>query len=222
MHNKLFLLSLALLSCHILFAQNQEPDQWVFNSVQHTDASYRITVGPKAGAGLALGSSLTAYDFSLHSGFAYQAGAAANVHFGRRIGENLGGTGWMGVEAEVLYCGRSIATDLGPMSLACIEIPVLLQVYPLPSLAIETGPTFVKILKCSPDKMQYGDLLFNTGQLTGGDMMLTLGASYKTDLGLLFGVRYNMGLSPLAGNFDAKISTAVVSVAYMFDFMKNQ
>ena len=54
--------------------------------------------------------------------------------------------------------------------------------------------------------------------------MPTAGLVYKARLNdnsaLLIDARYNMGMSNLAGNFDTKVSTAMLSIAYMFNIVK--
>ena len=213
MHKKLLLIALALLSCQALLAQ--EEWSWV-GSTQ--DKSYRLEIGPKIGAGLTIATQPTKFTSSFKNGLAYQLGLSTNMHFGRRYSTSPGGTGWFGVEAEVLYGGRNLGVEVkgASLSMHCLEIPLLLQFYPTPSLAIEAGPTFTKILKCTPEQLQLEDVVLNTGQLSGSDVMLTAGVAYKTPVNLMVDARYNLGFSPLAGNLDSKISTFMVSIVYVF------
>lgn len=231
MYKKLLLIAFALLSCNILFSQ----DQWDWNDTPTShDRSYSIAIGPKAGIGIAMGtdgtfmtSDSTSYGFDFTSGIAYQIGASANIHFGRRNPQSPGGTGWLGVEAELLYSSRNIKAKDGNLRMHCLEIPILVEIYPIPSLAIEIGPTFVSILKCSPEQLYFDDIEPNTiavgvpqiGQITGSDLMLTFGINYKLPMGLAFDARYNLGNKALAGNFDCKISSLMVSVSYLFSLV---
>ena len=216
MRKKLLFIALALLSCQALFAQEKQ-EEWNWGGSTQ-DKSYRFGLGLKAGAGLAIATAPTNYNCSFNGGLAYQVGLATNMHFGRRYSTSPGGTGWLGIEAEILYGGRNIGIEgeEATLGMHCLEIPLLVQFYPTPSLAIEMGPTFSKILKCSPDQMQLGDVVVNTGHLSSSDVMLTAGLAYMTPVNLMVDVRYNLGFSSLAGNLDSKVSTAMVSVAYLF------
>ena len=218
MRKKLLFITLALLSCQALFAQ----EEWDWGgSVQ--DKSYRFELGPKVGAGLTVTTQPTNYSFSFNSGLVYQFGLSTNMHLGRRYSTSPGGTGWFGIEAEVLYGIRKLGIKgmETTMTMQCIEVPILAQFYPMPSLAIEVGPTITKILKCSPEWLQLENIVLNTGQLSSSDIMLTAGIAYKTPIHLMFDLRYNLGFAPLAGNFDSKVSTATVSVVYLFGFVKS-
>ena len=217
MHKKLLLITLALLSCHALLAQ--EEWSWV-GSTQ--DKSYRLELGPKIGAGLAIATQPTNFSSSFNNGLAYQLGLSTNMHFGRRYPTSPGGTGWFGLEAEVLYGNRNLGVEgkETTLSMHCLEIPLLIQLYPIPSLAIEVGSTFTKILKCSPEQLQLNNVVLNTGKLSGSDVMLTAGIAYKTSINLMLDMRYNLGFSALAGNLDSKVSTAMLSVSYLFGLGK--
>ena len=102
----------------------------------------------------------------------------------------------------------------------CVEIPLLAQVYPVSQLGLEAGVTLVRTMGFAPELMQTDNAFLHTGQISAGDMMLTVGACYKTAFGLMLDARYNLGFSPLAGNLNTKVSTAMVSVAYLFDIVK--
>ena len=219
MHKKLLLIAFALLSCQALLAQEEE---WSWSSSTQ-DKSYRFELGPKIGAGLALATKPTNYSFNFSSGLAYQVGLSANMHFGRRYSTSPGGTGWFGLEAEILYGGRMLGIEgtKANMTMHCIEIPLLLQFYPAPSLAIEAGSTLTKIIKCSPEELQLENVVLNTGQLASNDVMITMGVAYKTPINLMLDLRYNMGLFALAGNLDSKISSLKASIVYVLKLSKD-
>lgn len=223
MFKKLFFIAFALLSCNALFSQD---DFYRPSNLKDRDNSFRIAAGVKVGGGMAMATDPTVvttaypmgYAIDFKNRLAFQAGAVANVHFGRRQDSSPGGTGWFGAQAEVLYGIRTIGTEKKiSVTMHCLEIPVLFQVYPIPALAIEVGPTFTKILKCTPDQLQLDDISINTGKLSGSDIMLTAGVAYKTPINLMVDFRYNIGLFTLAGNLESKVSTVMVSVAYLFN-----
>lgn len=223
MRKILFFLAFALLSCNALFSQD---DFYRPSNLKDRDNPFRIAAGVKVGGGLAMATDPTVvttnyptgYDIDFKNRFAFQVGAVANMHFGRRQDSSPGGTGWLGAQAEVLYGIRTIGTEKGTtLKMHCLEIPVLFQVYPIPALAIEVGPTFTKTLKCTPDQLQLDDIALNTGKLSGSDIMLTAGIAYKTPINLMVDFRYDIGLFTLAGNLESKVSSAMVSVAYLFN-----
>lgn len=214
MNKRLLIITLSLLSCTALYSQKN----WEWESPESSrDKSYRIEIGPKLGAGLALATAPTNYSFTFQPKLAYQAGLSANIHLGRRHQQSIGGTGLMGFEVEAMIGGRMLGTSAGNMSMLCLEIPVMVQFYPIPSLALEIGPTFTKILKCSPEQLQFDDIILNTGRLTSSDIMLTAGICYKTPIHLAIDLRYNYGIYLLAGNIDSKVSTVMFSMAYLFN-----
>jgi len=213
MCKNLLLVLLAALCCGGLFAQECEDDR-----------PYRIAIGPKVGVGLAMGSHSNLENLNFGMGVGYQFGAAFNAHFGRRYELSCGGTGWLGLQLEAVYGGRNIKLGSTSLGTSCIEVPVLAQLYVIPNLAIEAGATMVKVLGCSPDQLNYEGATYGTGEIKGSDVMITAGLAYKTRINpsssLLMGVRYNMGMSPLAGNFDTKVSSVMLSFAYLFNIVK--
>ena len=151
----------------------------------------------------------------------YQTGICVNAHFGRRqgLGSNRGGTGWFGAEAEVLYGMRNFKLNETNVRIGCIEAPMLIQVYFIPEMSIEAGLTMVKVLNFKPDLMQFDYAFLHTGQIKGYDVMLTVGLCFKA-AGMMMDLRYNQGMSGLAGNFDSKVSSVVLSLAYLIDVLK--
>lgn len=215
MRKHLLLILFAALCCNGLFAQDEEIDP---------DRSYRVALGPKLGMGLSLGSHSNLENIDFGTGLGYQAGLAFNTQFGRRYSMSDGGTGWLGFEIEALYSGRAVKLGLFDLKTSCIEVPVLVQLYVIPDLAIEAGATAVKVLGASPAELTHDGATYGIGEIKGGDVMITAGLAYKLRINmnsaLLIDARYNMGTSPLAGNFDTKVSSAMLSVAYLFNIVK--
>lgn len=213
MRKHLLLVLFAALCCNGLFAQEDLDDR-----------PYRIALGPKVGVGLDMGSHSSLENLDFKMGFGYQVGAAFNAHFGRRYEMSEGGTGWFGLQIEAMYGGRSIKLGSTSLRTNCIEVPVLAQLYVIPSLAIEAGATMVKVLGTSPDQLNYEGTTYGTGGIKGSDVMITAGLAYKARINqgssLLIDVRYNMGMSPLAGNFDTKVSSVMLSLSYLFNIVK--
>lgn len=213
MRKHLLLVLLAAISCSGLFAQEDLDDR-----------PFRIAIGPKVGVGLDMGSHSNLENLDFGMGFGYQVGAAFNAHFGRRYEMSEGGTGWFGLQIEALYGGRTIKLGSTNLGTSCLEVPVLAQLYVIPNLALEAGVTMVKVLGASPDQLNYGGVTYGIGEIKGSDVMVTAGLAYKSRLNpsssLLLDARYNMGMSPLAGNFDTKVSSLMFSVVYLFNIVK--
>lgn len=213
MRKHLLFVMLAVLCCSSLFAQECEDDR-----------PYRIALGPKVGIGLDMGSHSKQENLDFGMGFGYQVGAVFNVHFGRRYEMSCGGTGWFGLQVEAMYGGRNIKLGSTSLGTSCLEVPILAQLYVLPNLAIEAGATMVKVFGASPDQLNYQGVTYGTGEIKGSDVMITAGLAYKTSINtsssLMMDVRYNLGMSPLAGNFDTKVSSLMFSFVYLFNIVK--
>lgn len=214
MRKHLLLFLLAALCCNGLFAQEECED----------DRPYRLAIGPKVGVGLDMGSHSNLENLNFGMGFGYQVGAAFNAHFGRRFELSCGGTGWFGLQVEAMYGGRNIKVGSTSLGTSCLEVPVLAQLYFTPSFALQAGATAVVIFKGTPEQLYYEGATYGTGEIKGKDMMLTAGLAYKARLNenssLLIDARYNMGMSNLAGNFDTKVSSIMLSLSYLFNIVK--
>lgn len=214
MRKHLLLLLFAALSCSGLFAQEECED----------DRPLRMAIGPKIGVGLDMGSHSSLENFKPGMGLGYQIGAAFNAQFGRRTEMSCGGTGWFGLQIEAMYSSRSIKLGSSRLTTSCVEVPILAQLYFTPSFALQAGATAVVILKAKPDELNYEGATYGIGKIKGKDLMPTVGLVYKARLNensaLLIDARYNIGMSNLAGNFDTKISSAMLSIAYLFNVVK--
>jgi len=179
-----------------------------------------MSLGLVAGGNYAMMSKYDPVDLGSRTGIGFQGGLAFNVHFGQRRGADPG-TGPIGVHVEALYAQHSMKTDLsGDIKLGYLEVPVLLKYYITPNLNVELGPTFCYLLSKSPDVLEGTSTTIAIGELKGGDLKGTIGISYQTKSGFYASARYNMGFSDLAGNFPCKVSTASVSIGYLFNIFK--
>lgn len=179
-----------------------------------------MSLGITAGANYAMLSKYNPIDLGSRSGIGFQGGLALNVHFGQRRGADAG-TGPVGLQIEALYAQHSMKTDLNSdIKLGYLEVPVLFKYYITPNLNVELGPTFCYLLSKSPDVLEGASTRIAIGELKGGDLKGTVGVSYQTKGGFYASARYNMGFSDLAGNFPCKVSTASVSIGYLFNIFK--
>ena len=96
----------------------------------------------------------------------------------------------------------------------------MVRVYPIVPLGFDAGITFVRMLGFTPEYTQTDYAFMHTGQIKGGDVMLTMGACFQPGFGLMIDARYNFGISPIAANLDTRVSTVMVSVAYLLTVVK--
>lgn len=192
--------------------------------------NYELSVGPRAGVGISTMSEsedLKIYD---GSGIGFGGGLAANVRFGSKDsrGRYLDGQGLFGIGLELNYKSHSVKTLAEEdLKLGYFEVPVMLQFYPmynskqLKNLYIEVGPTLAGSLSSSPDALFYDNVTYKTGDLKGFDVKATIGLGYRVNKnsandGFYVNARYYYGTSKLAGNFPDKVSSAEISVGYLF------
>lgn len=214
MRKHLMLILLAALCCNGLFAQEECED----------DRPYRLAIGPKVGIGMGMGSHSNLENLDFGMGLGYQVGAAFNAHFGRRYELSCGGTGWFGLQIEAMYGSRNIKLGAEKLGTSCLEVPVLAQLYFTPGFALQAGATAVFVLKGTPNELYYEGVTYGTGKIKGSDVMITAGLAYKArfngNSALLIDARYNVGMSNLAGNFDTKVSSVMLSLSYLFNIVK--
>lgn len=192
--------------------------------------NYELSIGPRVGGGLTLMSDGDV-KVSDGSGFGFDAGLGVNVRFGGKDskGRPIHGQGLVGVGLELNYASYSAKTVADKnLNLGYFEVPLLLQLYPafqtkqLKNLYIEVGPTFSALVSKSPKELKVADYTtYVTGDLKGGDVKATIGVGYRVNRasandGFYFNLRYNHGFSKLAGNFPSKISSAELTIGYLF------
>lgn len=180
---------------------------------------YVISIGPKLGLNLSMASDPEDLELGIGGNIGFSAGLAANIRFGRPVGRPLG-TERFGVQVEALYAMHSLKTDDESINMNCFEIPVLFQWYMIPSLCLEVGPTFTGAFSTSPESIKYGTDLYMTKDIKAMDVMLSIGLGYKHNSGFNANLRYNMGNSDIAGNFETKVSTISLGLAWMFNVAK--
>ncbi len=200
-------------------------------AIKSKSYNYELSIGPRVGGGLAMASDENGFKFSDGSGFAYDAGLGVNLRFGGKDakGRALNGQGLFGIGLELNYASYSVKTVADKnLNLGYFEVPVLLQFYPafqtkqMKNLYVEVGPTFSALVSKSPDEIKVDPITtFITNDLKGGDIKGTIGVGYrinKTDAndGFYINLRYNQGFSKLAGNIPTKVSSAELTIGYLF------
>ena len=121
------------------------------------------------------------------------------------------------IQPELLYSGQGYTAD-GDVTgkVDYINLPIMAKFYVADGISLEAGPQigFLASAKADVDgeSTDIKDLLKST------DFALNLGAGYKLDSGLNFGLRYSMGLTDVPdGDSDGfKHSVLQLSVGYNF------
>lgn len=194
-----------------------------------------LYVGPTLGATMTTASGQPkGYDLFDGAGIGFSGGAAIRARFGKATPNSPVGTGFFGVGLDIKYKLNGVKTKATEnLSLGYLEIPVIVQYYPLAKTTsgngffIEAGPDFALLMSKSPDKLRlelnepYPGLRaieYLTGDLKGGDLRVALGLGYNVPkMGLVVNARYYLGMSELSKNaLPTKLNTAELSLSWLF------
>lgn len=180
---------------------------------------YALSIGPKIGANYSIAGDPDGMDLGISGNVGFSAGVAANLRFGRPAGRPFG-TEQFGVQLEALYSMRSLKSDVEDITMNCFEIPVLFQWYFVPTFAIEVGPTFTGAFSTSPKEFKYNNAVYQMDKVKAYDVMLSVGLNCKLKNGFTADLRYNLGNSDIAGNFQTKVSTISLGIGWLFNVIK--
>ena len=170
-----------------------------------TISAQNVTFGAKAGLNFA---SMTGDDADgLDGRTSFHLGVTAEIEMSDTFS----------IQPELLYSGQGYNAD-GDVTgkVDYINLPVMAKFYVADGISLEAGPQigFLASAKADVDgeSTDIKDLLKST------DFALNLGAGYKLDSGLNFGLRYSMGLTDVPdGDSDGfKHSVLQLSVGYNF------
>lgn len=221
---------------NVLTQRSSSPQQSTGNkgksiAIKTKSYNYELSIGPRVGAGLSMATNGDKLKLADGSGFSYDAGLGVNLRFGGKDskGRPLNGQGLFGIGLELNYAGYSVKTVAKDnLNLGYFEVPVLFQFYPafqtkqMKNFYIEVGPTFSALISKSPNEIKVNPLTsLITSKLSGGDIKGTIGLGYRINRsgandGLYFNLRYNHGFSNLAGNVPTKVSSAELTIGYLF------
>lgn len=180
---------------------------------------YALSIGPKVGANYSIAGDPEGMDLGMTGNIGFSAGAAVNLRFGRPAGRPFG-TERFGVQLEALYSMRSLKTDIENINMSCFEIPILFQWYFVPTFAVEVGPTFTGAFSGSPKDFKYNNAVYQMDKVKAYDVMLSIGVNCKLKNGFTADLRYNLGNSDIAGNFQTKVSTISLGIGWLFNVIK--
>lgn len=191
-------------------------------SVAATQAQ-EIRLGAKGGVNFANigGDDITGVDFNSRTGF--HIGALVEIPVSEKF--------W--VQPEVLYNALGSKSNqtriLGSkveskLNLDYIQIPVMAKYYVIEGLALEAGPQIAFLVKAE------GETSIGDGTITNDldkdnfssiDFSLGVGASYRLDMGLFLGARYNFGLTDIndgAFGDSKKLNNSVFQLSAGYSF----
>lgn len=156
--------------------------------------------------------------------FAFTYGQAQEAGFGVKGGVNIAGMGGskssrsrasfhvgvvseiplsyeLGLQLEALYSSEGAASSGfgGDLILDYVRIPVLGKYYFSENFSGEIGPSFGFLMKAEAGGNQKLDIKDRFRTFDAG---LALGATYRLDMGLFFGIRFNKGLMDVQKDFE--------------------
>ena len=161
-------------------------------------------------------------------------GAKAGLNFASMVGDDADGLDGrtsihLGVTAEIemsdsfsiqpelLYSGQGYTAD-GDVTgkVDYINLPVMAKFYVADGFSVEAGPQIGFLASAKQDvdgeSSDIKDLLKST------DFALNLGAGYKLDSGLNFGLRYSMGLTDVPEGDSDGFKHSVLQLSVGFNF----
>lgn len=128
------------------------------------------------------------------------------------------------IQVEALYSGQGFEFDFeGPdgdkaeFQLDYINVPVLAKVYVIKGLSIEAGPQFSFLINEEADlnpNSDDGD--FNLDEAETFEFGVAAGLTFQTEMGLFATGRYNVGLTEIYQDIDAKNSVFQLGIGYKF------
>lgn len=163
-----------------------------------------IKYGVKAGVNMSTMSNGMEFSPNFGMGVGFRVGAMANFHWGQRTANSLPGTGWFGIQPEIMYSYQCVKTDGGNLNMNYIQVPVMLKIYPLAALSVEVGPEFNYLIATSPKGLTVDGATIKIGDCSGFNMGVGIGAAYELEMGLTFGARYSLGFTDMAKNLKWK------------------
>lgn len=176
-----------------------------------------IKYGVKAGVNLSTMSNGMEFNPAFGMGVGFRAGVMGNFHWGQRTANSLPGTGWIGLQPELMYSYQTVKSDGGDIKMNYIQLPVMLKFYPLSLLSVEAGPEFSYLFSTSPEFVTVDEKIIRVGKCQGLNVGVGIGLAYEFRTGLTLGTRYSIGLTDMAKNLKWKNSgNFQVTVGWLF------
>ncbi len=225
------LLGLCCIAALPIMAQTDEEELVISTSSIGSVKKNTFFVGPKLG--LTFNSMSQPKEGNLYDGMGigFSGGASAKLRFGQAYENSYGGTGLFGIGLELKYKQNKVKTvGSDPLSISYFEVPITAQIYPfyknraLNTLYFEVGVDMALGLTSSPDELtftpnndSYSKVTYKTGDLKPSDFRIPVGIGYTIpNTGLDINLRYYIGTSELAENFNSKMNSLELSLAWLF------
>lgn len=221
MLKKLFLVAMVALGVQMANAQvvvqrdypnDQKPDR---EKTEHV-STFAYKFGVKAGVNMSMMSNGMDFNPDFKMGAGFRVGGLVNLRWGQRTENSLPGTGWFGLQPELMYSMQQVGTADKSFKQNIIQVLVMVKIYPTTQLSFEVGPEFSYVISASPDEMNFDGAQIKTGDIKGLTMGIGAGLSYDFDMGLTVGARYSYGFNKMAKNLDWKASNIQVTVGWLF------
>lgn len=233
----LFAFAALAISSLSAFAQMDDENIGFINLQKNT-----FSIGIKAGGNISTMSQPDICDLYDKSGMGFSGGVSMNMRFGKASENSPAGTGLIALGLDLMYRQSTVKTiafdDTGKenanLSLGYFDVPLYVQFYPfmksasMNTLHVEVGAAFAGTLSRSPETLTVpskaggsSSIIFNINtdksKLKGMDVRPFAGIGYTIpNTGIDISARYYLGTSDLAGNMQSKISSAEISIAWMF------
>lgn len=183
---------------------------------QKKNTAFMMKYGVKAGLNLTSMSNDMPFEPGLGMGAGFRAGGFLNLRWGQRTENSLPGTGFWGLQPELLFSNEGVTSDAGNVRMNFVSLPILLKLYPTTGFNIEIGPEFSYMISTSPSTMAVDGVEFNVGDCKGLNAGIAAGLAYDFECGLTFGARYTYRFADMAKNLKWKNSNVQVTVGWMF------
>lgn len=225
MLKKLFLVAMVALGVQMANAQvvvqrDYPNDQKPAREKTERASTFAYKFGVKAGANMSMMSNGMDFNPDFKMGAGFRVGGLVNLRWGQRTENSLPGTGWFGLQPELMYSMQQVGTADKSFKLNIIQVPVMVKIYPTTQLSFEVGPEFSYIISSSPKSMTIADGEvtndISTGDIKGLNVGIGAGVAYDLDFGLTIGARYSCGFNKMAKNLDWKMGNIQVSLGWLF------
>lgn len=179
-------------------------------------AAFAWKYGVKAGVNISSMSNDMAFDPGFSTGIGFRVGGMLNLRWGKRTVSSLPGTGWFGLQPELLFSNETIGSDGGDVKLNYISLPIMLKLYPTTALSIEVGPEFNYLISASPESLAADGAEVKVEDCKGLAVGVGAGLAYEFKMGLVVGARYSYNFTDMAKNLKWKNNNIQVTVGWLF------
>lgn len=221
MLKKLFLVAIVALGAQMANAQIVVQRDYHGNqttAIENTEqaSTFAFKFGVKAGVNMSSMSNGMDFNPDFKMGAGFRIGGLVNLRWGQRTENSLPGTGWFGLQPELLYSMVQVGSDADNLQMHTLQVPVMIKIYPTTQLSFEVGPEFTYVLSSLPNTMAVDGTQLKVGDMKGLNVGIGAGIAYDFDMGLTLGARYSYEFTKMAKNLDWKYSNIQVSIGWMF------